>query len=270
MTAIAEIKSDVWSYSKVNSFPENDKDGCALGWKYTYIDGLRDKSEGNAFSEWGKAYHKTMEKFLKDEIFEYELADNFTKRVENIKYKFPYNKYVDLRESTYNGIIEHFEDLTWLEDYKILSVEKERRYKINGVEFVSIADLEVERIKSNKLGIVDHKLSKPWTKKETALKVRQLYTYSYPFKEEYGRYPDELIFNHYKTNKIIVIEFNLNDYKKSIDWLMKKIDFIKNQNEFPARCELVEDKASDWYATKLCNYRFICPHSSLCNKEGAI
>lgn len=228
---------------------------------------MRDVSSGNAFSEWGTKYHNLIEKVLKDEALHFEVIDEFNDFAINSKHEFPPNKYVDLREKTYNGVIKHLQDLSWIDDYEILSVEEKRKYDIKGIPFTSIADLEVIEKSTKEYGIIDHKLSNEFKKSELPKKLRQLYIYSYSFETKYGRFPDFLAFNHYKVNsKPNKIKFNKKEYDKTIEWLINKIKFIEEQKklgEYPARCKIIKDKSKDWYATQLCNYRFVCPYSSL-------
>jgi hypothetical protein len=247
-----------WSYSRINSFPEDTKDGCKLCWKNDYIDRKRHLSEGNAFSEYGSWYHKTIEKYLKGEYLWFELQDQFDSFVETSKYDFPPNKYVSLKEKAINGITTHLDDLSWLDDYEILTVEEERKYDLEGIPFISIADLEVRHKTSGEIGILDHKISNIFKKADLSKKLKQLYIYSYSFEKKHGKYPDFLGFNHYKANEVTKFKFDKKEYDKVIKWLIDKVEFIKQQTEFSARCEIVDNPKWDWYASQLCGYRNIC------------
>lgn len=247
-----------WSYSRINSFPEeNGKDGCAYSWYKTYIEG--DRGLSNAFADYGLAYHKVIEKFINGELFEFELIDEFNSIVKQCPYNFPPNKYVDLRQTTYNGVINHFtNNINWLDDFKILSCENKREYDINGLPFVSIVDLEAVRIKNKNHVIIDHKLANPFKKSDLLDKIKQLYVYSYIFKDVYGKYPDELIFNHFKKSEFVIHNFDKKIFDKTIDWLLKKVEYIEKQTKFPARCELIKNPKQDWFATQLCSHRQQC------------
>lgn len=210
------------------------------------------------FSEWGLAYHNIIEKFINDEYFLFELKDKYIEFANQCPFKFPPNKYVDLHEKTYTGIMNHFDDFSWIDDYEILSCEEKRKYDIHGYPFVSIADLEVKIKENNKLAIVDHKISTTFKKADVKKKIKQLYIYSYSFYEKYDQYPDYLIFNHFKNNEIVQHKFDIDIYEKTIEWLLKKIEFISKQTEFPARCEIVKDKTKDFFSLYLCGHRREC------------
>ena len=60
-----------WSYSKLNSFPLNDKEsGCKYGWHRTYR--LKQRGIGNCFAEYGLIYHTIMKELLDGEIFSFD------------------------------------------------------------------------------------------------------------------------------------------------------------------------------------------------------
>jgi len=165
--------------------------------------------------------------------------------------------------------MEHFDDFNWLDNYKILSCEEKRKYDLNGLPFVSIADLEVETI-DKKLAILDHKISTTFKKSDLKSKLKQLYIYSYSFRDKHGQLPDELIFNHFKNNEIVHHEFNKQEYEYNINWLINKIEFISKQTEFLPRCELLNDKQkkSDFYAIFLCGHRKTCPFRLFKKEHG--
>lgn len=229
-----------------------------MNWFKTYIE--KDRGINNAFSEWGTYYHHLMQQLIQGELFEFELKDKYNEMIKTCEHKFPPNKYVDLREKTYFGVMEHFDDFSWYEQFKILSCEENRQYDLKGIPFVSIADAEVEKIKTKEMGILDHKISKVFTKKDLSKKLKQLYVYSYSFKDVYGKYPEILTFNHFKENKVVIHNFDKKEYDKTIKWLINKIEYISKQTEFIPRCLQVEDKTKDWYALYLCNHRKTCEY----------
>ena len=253
-----DTNSMIWSWSRINSFPD-DKDGCGLAWKKTYIEKKRDEGEQNAFSEWGTLGHELYKDYFEGKLLAFELPDEFKKRVRWCLYNFPFK---NLKEKNYNLIIEHFNDLSWLDDYEVLDFEQERKFEYGGYKFTSISDLEVRNIHTNKIGIIDHKISNQYVGKDLDKKIRQLYLYSNPFKLKYGQYPDFVGYNFFKFpsgKNLKIVEFSEEKYNTTWNWIIDMIERIRNtdliQLELSSSC--MENK-KNFFGQFMCNYRNCC------------
>ena len=193
-----------------------------------------------------------MERYDKGELKLEDLADvyewEFTSAVPE---KFPWNKYVDLKESYYNAGLNFLKSFKGYDDFKLLGIEEEFKIPIDNWLFVGIIDLVMED-KNGKLIIRDYK-SKASFKNDVEQKkyARQLYLYSLYVKEKYGRYPDELQFMMFRKNKPIAIEFNEDDLAESLEWAKNTVAIIREAFDYPATCD-------EFYASNLCNHRKYC------------
>jgi hypothetical protein len=82
---------------------------------------------------------------------------------------------------------------------------------------------------------------------------KQMYLYAYAVYQEYGKYPTEIWWNHFKDNKIAKIKFDMNDYNEAIAWLETTIEEIKKEEEFG-------ETADFFYCSNICEYRNCCEY----------
>ncbi len=62
--------------------------------------------------------------------------------------------------------------------------------------------------------------------------LRQLYLYSVAVEQEYGKLPDALCFNCYRTGKFIKEQFDKQKYEETKQWAVSCIEKISNTEEF--------------------------------------
>lgn len=249
------VKEDIerYSFSKLSSFYT-----CKYGYQLRYIEG--NKGIGNAFSSYGSFVHELMEGYAKGEtalsalpdIYEWEFDDK-------IPEKFPYNKYVDLRESYYNQGLEFLKNFEGYDGIEILGVEKEFELPIDDWMFVGVIDL----IYRDETGIVikDYK-SKGAFKNKTELfeYSRQLYLYSMYIKEQYGEFPSRIEFLMFRKNTPIKVPFDIEAYNEAISWAKNAVSEIRECWDFEPKCD-------EFYAQNLCNHREYCKYKQYKKKR---
>lgn len=262
-----DTNSMTWSWSRINSFPD-EKDGCGLAWKKTYIEKRRDEGEQNAFSEWGTLGHELYKDYFEGKLLAFELPDEFKKRVRWCLYNFPFK---NLKEKNYNLIVEHFSDLSWLDDFEILAFEQEKRFEYKGYNFTSISDLEVKNIHTGEIGIIDHKISNQYYGKDLEKKIRQLYLYSRPFEMKYGKLPDFIGYNFFKFSdgkNLKIVKFDKEKYDVTWNWIIETIEKISKADTIElglnSSCSA---NIKDFFGQFLCNYRNCCECRKIENIE---
>lgn len=154
-------------------------------------------------------------------------------------------------------------DLSNLKDYNIIGVEKKIRTSIDEIEIVGFIDLLLEHKLTKDIIIIDHKSSKyPLGKNEQPLKnyiqklemyKKQMYIYSFAIKEEYGKYPKLICWNHFKDGKVVKIPFDIKEFENTIVWLKGLVSIISREQHFaPIR--------DYFYCHNLCDFRNSCEY----------
>jgi hypothetical protein len=198
----------------------------------------------NFYAEYGKAIHSVLEKYAKGEISLFEISQAYEEEFLNtVVHDAPPNKYVDIKQSYYDKGLEYFDNIDLdLDQFEILGVEKEVRFKIADKDFIGYIDLLLKEKSTGKIIICDHKsASIKFLKNGSVSKtdqdhvrefIRQLCLYSVSVIEEYGRV-DELWWNLFKERKWLKIPFKQEDYDEAIQWAIDTIELIENEKEYP-------------------------------------
>lgn len=224
---------------------------CLWAWYNTYV--LGDRGCNNSFGEYGSLAHDILKQYHKEELFEFEIADEFEERFNKMECEFPPNPYCSLSERYFEAGKSFFEDFQqWFQFYTMLEVEEEREFIIEGIPFVGYIDY-VGRHIDESIHIIDYKSSKPFTKKELEKKIRQLYLYSIPVKEIYGEYPSKLIFLHLRDKKPVRIKFDMDEFEKTKKWAVEQVSFLSNLKEYPPNTE------AKFFCDYICSHHNICP-----------
>lgn len=148
--------------------------------------------------------------------------------------------------------------------YNTLGVEKKVEFKIGDSDFVGYIDFLGE--KDGDIYIIDNKSRdlKPRSKRlkptvkdrELDEMLRQLYIYAGAVKQEYGKFPNSLCFNCFKSNTFIKESFCIEKYNEAIEWAEKNIEDIKNSEEFPPYI--------DYFSCKyLCGVDMYCDYKDM-------
>ena len=227
------IDTFTWSFSRLGAFYN-----CPYEFYLRYVE--CNKSEEGFFGQYGKFIHEILEMYIKGELSIFDISqyyeDNFDKYVTE---SAPPNQFVDLRESYYKKGLDYLNNIDlMLDNYEILGVEKEVKFKIKDYDFIGIIDLLLRDKKTNEIIILDHKsasikILKNGTVSKTHLDKfkdfkRQLYLYSKPVIAEYGRV-DYLEWNLFKLRDHLKIPFNQEEYEEAFKWAEKTINLIENE-----------------------------------------
>lgn len=233
-----------YSFTKLSTFHQ-----CKLQYYLQYI--LHQRGLNNAFSEYGTICHSILERYAKGELAIYELLGEYEKLFPTISHDFPYNKYVDLCESYYNGGYNFFKHWEGLENYEILGVEDEFIIEEDDFRFKGFIDL-ILKDKKGRIILHDWKSkSKFKSKHELKEKARQLYLYSTRIKERFGVYPDILQFGLFRVGKTQTIPFNLEAYNEAREWMFNTVKEIRE-------CNLWNENVDKFFCESLCNFREDC------------
>lgn len=247
-----------WSFSRLNSFYN-----CPHEWYERYV--MCQKGENGFFGEFGGCCHKILERYEKGEISLFEISQEYEKLFsEMVVHDAPPNKYVDIKQSYFDKGLDYFDNIDLdLENFEILGVEKEVKFKIADKDFIGYIDLLIREKSTGKIIILDHKsasikflkngnISKP-DKPHVREFIRQLCLYAKPVLEEYG-HVDELWWNLFKDKNWLKIPFKKEDYNEAIKWAEDTIKLIENETEFPCNPDT-------YYCWNLCSQRNnACPY----------
>lgn len=241
-----------WSFSRLNSYYN-----CPYAWHMQYIE--CQKGEDNFYSQYGKFMHEILEKYAKGNLSIFEISQYYEENFdEAVSMGASYNKYVDIKQSYYNKGLDYLNNIDLiLENYTILGVEKEVKFKIKDYEMVGFIDLLLKD-KNDNIIVLDHKsASIKFLKNGNVSKgniehveefKRQLYLYSIAIKNEYGVFPKLLQWNLFKDRNWMSIDFNEDDYNKAIQWAEDTILQIEKE-------ELWLPKSDYFYCHNLCSFR---------------
>lgn len=252
-----KIAQMLWSFSRITSFD------CAYRFYMQYI--AEYKKMENGYSQFGKFCHEIIEKVLKGELDIFSAANYYRKHYyKHVKYPFPYNKYVDLGEKAYDAGEQYFENISFdFDRYEILGVERELTFKVGDYPFHGYADAIYRDKETNEIILRDHKtasfkylksgeISKT-DKPHFDLFKKQLYLYSIPLIEEYGKV-DKLTWNMIRDQKILEIPFDEKEYNETQEWAVKQIEEIKQEVLW------LPNTSSSFYCHNICDHRNICPY----------
>lgn len=245
------IDEFTWSYSRVSQF-----ESCPYGFFLKYI--LHTESDrGQFFSEYGTFMHDILRRYFTgelraDELPDYYLTHFFTEVTGKASSREVFNRYFT------DGLL-YLKSFSFPER-KILGVEEELRFDLDGVPFLGFSDL----VSEDGEGIVatDHKsrtlsprsARKKPTKSDAELDryLRQLYLYSKGVKEKFGEFPANLEFNCFRSGELIREPFDLKTYESVLDEEKRTIEQIREEENW--RPDI------DWFRC-----RYLCDVSSECD-----
>lgn len=252
------LDSFTWSFSRINSF----SGGCKKEWKEHYIDceDLIDSFDGQC----GGITHKTLEKYFKGELSEFDLYTYFEENYpKEVTYPCPYPS----GDSKYPKILNYFENFSFDHNkYEVLGVEKEIKIKLRDkYDVVGYIDLLLKNKETGEIILCDHKtstikvlkngnISKTDAEHFLAFK-RQQYLYSYAVLQEYKRV-DILEWNMVKDGTMIKIPWSKEEMDEVLDWAYNTIVAIEKENEYPTNPDY-------YYCHNLCSVRENCPYKRL-------
>ena len=224
------IMGMTWSYSRIKTFYD-----CPYRFFLKYIHGL--KENDMFYASYGSYMHKLIERYISGKITREEMKIeyilNFSTEVKGGR---PSEKILQSYFRAGLNYIENFSEFS----FNILEVEKKHSFKINDKNFTGV--LDILGLEDNNFLIVDNKsrnlkprsLKKSPTAydKELDSMLTQLYLYSVPIEQEYGKLPSELCFNCFRNNTLIREKFNVYKYEDSKAWAVNSIREIENTERF--------------------------------------
>lgn len=234
-----------YSFSKLSSWWT-----CPYGYKLRYED--HKTGEGNAFSSYGSLIHSIMERYAKGMLEIWDMPSVFEWEFDAaIPYKFPWNKYVVLKDTYFDQGLDYLKHFQGYDNYEILGVEDKFTVEIDDWDFVGVIDL-LFKDENNRLIIRDYKSKSSFKNDEERDKyARQLYLYSIYVKQKYGKFPDALQFSMFRKQKIVEIDFSESAYSEALEWAKKTVRIIREAIDYPATCD-------QFYGENLCNFRNQC------------
>lgn len=226
-----------FSFSTLHQYEQ-----CPFAFYLKKIDGT-ELNEGNFYSDAGGYMHEILEmlfsnKLTPDEAINYYM-DNYSNSV-------VYETKQSTMEKKYSQAVDFLAvlDMSQLDNYEILGVEKEVHFEIGGYRFIGFIDLLLRNKTTNKIIIVDHKSSDHFLKKDgTPLKnqqanfeaySKQMHLYSKAVYDEYGEYPDRIVWNHFFDQQITNIPFKYEDYCATQQWALDIIHRIYTDENYEA------------------------------------
>ncbi len=256
----------IWSYSRVNCY-----DTCPRCFDLCYNQKV-DKLD-NAFAQWGSLVHKCLELYFRNELDLFSLADYYSEHYDEfVTAKFPYNVYSDIEESYYNAGEEYLSNFAGLDTkkYEVIGVEQEFQVTVGGNSLRGFIDLILKDKTDGSYIIVDHKSASSLQGKKLKKYLIQLYLYSEYVHKEFGRYPKTLVFNLFRTGKLIREPFDKSAFDNAVNWFSESVNRAINDKEFTDRISLTYSEkgkdiagfsTNDYFCNNICSARASCQRS---------
>lgn len=249
-----------WSYSRTSCFVN-----CKYKFFLQYIVGDENlyPADGNYYAEVGSLVHEILAMIFNGEL---GVDDALEFYVDNYDSYVFYKVKESIMNKTFELIADYFAslDLSWINDYEVLGVEKEVHCKVGKYNFLGFIDLLLRDKRDGKIVILDHKSSPYPFKKNGEVKKnsdksfesykRQMYLYCHAVKKLYGEFPKEIVWNHFKDGgKLAIIPFSAKEYESAIRWYKNTIKKIESEEDF-------EPTLDFFYCHNLCNFRSSCEY----------
>ena len=251
-----------WSFSTLHQYEQ-----CPYSFYEKKLDGT-EINEGNFYSDIGGFVHEINAQIFDETLSIDNAIDYF---IDNYENNVVYTAKQSTMENKYNQAIDYLAafDVDKLNDYEILGVEKEVHFKVDKYKFIGFIDLLLRNKETKKIILVDHKSADHFMKKDgvTPLKNqkenfeayrRQMYLYCKAINDEYGEFPDRIVWSHFFEQTVTNIKFVEEDYENTLKWAVNTIKNIYSDKEFKAN-------TSYMMCNVLCGYRNSCCYA---NDEG--
>jgi len=262
-----------WSFSSLNAYHI-----CPRMFELTYIKNVQPRKQ-NAFALWGTFGHNLHERYYTDKCEFYELSKMYVDEyIDNVYLRFPPNKYVDLDKSYYDAGKHYFDYFEGLPDnLEVICVEQRIDVKIDGYDFCGYIDLVLRDKNDGRYIIEDHKSKSGFKNaKEQKEYARQLYLYAIYVYETYGEYPKQLVFNMFRMQDEVAIDFSFDEFLEAKSWVTNTIRLIyadelfedKILTAYTSRGKLIEEyNKDDFFCNHLCSVREFCNRSRSCKNN---
>lgn len=253
------IHDMTWSYSRLTTF-----DICKYKWYLQYIKYPRVKRERLFFSAYGSFMHELIADFLRGKKSKYDCIADFLAKYDVV---LPRDAPWKVYEAYYKQGMEYLKNLQEPQNV-ILEIESKYKFDIDGMKFIGIID-RVELDEDGNLVIVDNKSKalKKRTKKSVKSNqilddyLKQLYIYSIPVKNRYGKLPIKLAFDCFRTQTYIEEPFNMDAFESAKEWAKKKAQEIEEETEFSPTVE-------PFVCQNICDMHDYCPYFNVGRNEA--
>lgn len=190
------------------------------------------------YSDYGSWMHELIEKYYTEDASNEELKMQFiTQFPSKVVGERPIQQ--GLVSKYIKAGVSYFDNIKPF-PYNPIEIEKWTEFSVNGIPFCGRIDFLGE--KDGEYYIVDNKSRdlKPRSKRKKPTQddmlldkmLRQLYLYSIPVKQEYGKYPKALCFNCFKSGTFIEEPFSEDKLEEAINWLTSQVEAIKREENF--------------------------------------
>lgn len=245
-----------WSFSKLAAFLH-----CPQSFYLQYVEKPgNDEELPGYFSQYGTLMHSILEKYYKDELPIFCLADEWRDRYEDEVTVTPPPFPKNFGEKNYECAIAYLENFNGVpEGYEVLSVEKKFTLQLGGYNVSGIADLVLRG--PHGIEVWDHKTkSASSMKQDYPLYRNQLYLYAIWVHEEYGEWPAKLCFNMVKNGTLLEEDFSLPCVKETIDWFIETIHKIEECDTFAAwdTCIADDERKEPYFCRHICGVNPMC------------
>lgn len=234
------IKPMRWSYSRLTTFEQ-----CPYKFFLQYIS--HERKRPLFFSDFGSFVHHILELYLTGLLPKEELPSFYLTRFQRKVHGGAPNP--QIYRSFFNAGLDYLRNIDFY-DTQPEAVEWKTEFKLGEYPFVGIID--VVSNKDGTLAIIDHKSHplKPRTGKKNPTKsdkelddyLRQLYLYSIPVYEKYGKFPDKLMFNCFRTGVLIEETFSEEKFSEVCRWALDLIARIIDCEDWEAFPEFFKCK----------------------------
>ena len=216
------------------------------------------------FSDFGSLIHSLLADFHSGKLTRDQAITRYLMRFPSeVRGRAPNQ---EIRASYFNQGLECVKNFSPIAG-QILGVEQFVHFKIDELPFIGFVDLIYED-EDGALCILDHKSRalKPRSKRKKPTKtdeeldayLRQLYLYSIPIAAKYGRYPDFLEFNCYRSGERIKECFHLEALEATKKWALDTIQQIREEKEWKPNLDY-------WVCSNICGLSSSCEYKGCCN-----
>ena len=254
-----------YSFSKLSSFHT-----CNLQYSKNYL--CREQGEDNPFSTYGSFCHEVLENYFNGDLESYELESKYEKEFHKVEDAGGISILIsskngvfekDLTDSYYESGLTYFQTFDGMPELKPLGVEEHFNLLLDhkGKKFMFQGYIDLVAEKNGKLVILDHKSKAKFKNaKERKAYCRQLALYSIYASYKYGKPCDEIIFNQFRIGEVNSFKLTDEIIEEALDWAVDTITQIEAEKLWLPNTE------SPFFCENLCNYRYTCPFSSLCEE----
>lgn len=248
------IKKMRWSYSRLTTFEQ-----CPYKFFLQYIE--HEHKTPLFFSDFGSFVHHILELYLNGLLQKEELSSFYLTRFSRkVAGEAPSPQ---IYKSFFNAGLNYLRTIDFCDPHPE-AVEWKTEFKLGDNSFVGIID--VVSNKDGTLAIIDHKShplkprsgrAKP-TKGDKELDdyLRQLYLYSIPVYEKYGKFPDKLMFNCFRTGVLVEEDFSEEKFSEVCQWALDLIEQI-------AKCEYWTAEPEFFKCKYLCDCHDSCDYHEM-------